>query len=136
MLAPFAPPLAEIALNSEPVKYAILALTSPLWIPFFKALWNTLDDGLREEGGLLGHPPTEDQLLELERERGPAAATLISVPKEGPVDARGPGDKAHEGGGDSQRRASRGRSGGSPPGGRAGSRGGEVPGGPRRTGFR
>lgn len=81
-------PLA-IALNSEPVKYAILALTAPLWIPFFKALWHTLNDGLREEGGLFGHPPTEEQLRELETKFGPAASSLISVPKEGPLLASG-----------------------------------------------
>jgi hypothetical protein len=81
-------PLA-IALNSEPVKYMILALTAPLWIPFFKALWHTLNDGLREEGGLLGRPPTAEQLLEMEQKFGPAAATLISVPKDGPVVAGG-----------------------------------------------
>jgi hypothetical protein len=67
----------------------ILALTAPLWIPYFKALWHTLNDGLREEGGLLGRPPTAEQLLEMEQKFGPAAATLISVPKDGPVVAGG-----------------------------------------------
>ena len=81
-----------LELNSEPVKYAIVALAAPLWIPFTKALWHTLNDGLREEGGLLGQPPTEEQLAELEQRFGPAAASLINVPKEGamrPQESRG-----------------------------------------------
>ena len=82
-------PLA-IALNSEPVKYAIIACTAPLWIPFFKALWHTLNDGLREEGGLLGRPPNAEQLAALEKLHGPASASLISVPREGPIGASGP----------------------------------------------
>src|SRR5688572_31178664 len=80
-----------LELNSEPVKYAIVALAAPLWIPFAKALWHTLNDGLREEGGLLGQPPTEEQLVEMEKLYGPAAASLINVPKEGamrPQEAR------------------------------------------------
>jgi len=83
------PPLA-LELNSEPVKYLILAVSAPLWIPFFKALWHTLNDGLREEGGLLGRPPNEEQLAELERLHGPASASLVSVPRDGPVGASQP----------------------------------------------
>jgi hypothetical protein len=82
--------LLALGLNSEPVKYAIVALAAPLWIPFAKALWHTLNDGLREEGGLLGRPPTEEQLAELERRFGPASSSLISVPKEGAVRPRDP----------------------------------------------
>jgi hypothetical protein len=84
-----------IQLNSEPVKYAIVALAAPLWIPFMRALWHTLNDGLREEGGLLGQPPTEEQLIELEKRFGPAGAALISVPK----DHHGRRPRAGRGGG-------------------------------------
>jgi hypothetical protein len=74
--------LFALQLNSEPVKYAIVAMAAPLWIPFARALWHTLNDGLRDEGGLLGQPPTEEQLRELEQRYGPAGASLISVPKD------------------------------------------------------
>ncbi len=67
-------------LNSEPVKYTILALTAPLWIPFIRALWKTLDDSLREEGGLLGEAPTEEALRELEREHGRVGESMLSEP--------------------------------------------------------
>jgi hypothetical protein len=79
-----------VSFNSEPVKYAIVALAAPLWIPFARALWHTLNDSLREEGGLLGRPPTEEELAELEKRFGPASASLISVPKEGAVRPRDP----------------------------------------------
>jgi hypothetical protein len=118
-------PLA-IALNSEPVKYGILALTAPMWIPFFKALWHTLNDGLREEGGLLGRPPTAEQLVELERRFGPASASLISVPKDGHRGHAGRPRKGAAGGAGGRDPAPRSGQGGTP--GRAAK--------PGRPGFR
>ena len=118
-------PLA-IALNSEPVKYAIVALSAPLWIPFFKALWHTLNDGLREEGGLLGRAPTEEQLREIERKLGPAASTLVSIPKDGPLEASGQ-RRAPSVSGRGADSGAQGRSAGPGGAGRA------KPGGPRRT---
>ena len=56
-------------LNSEPVKYGILFLSSPIWLPFVKALWRALNDALRDEGGILGNTPTAAELRALEREQ-------------------------------------------------------------------
>jgi hypothetical protein len=67
-------------LNSEPVKYAIVALTAPLWIPFVRSLYRTLDDALRDEGGLFGEAPSPEKLREIDRERGPAKGALTSTP--------------------------------------------------------
>jgi hypothetical protein len=69
-----------LELNSEPVKYAILALTAPLWIPFIKALWTTLDDSLRDEGGLMGEAPTREKLREMEEKHGHVAESMLSDP--------------------------------------------------------
>ena len=67
-----------ITLNSEPVKYAIILLTAPFWLPFVKALWRELNDSLREEGGLLGRTPTAQELAEMNREMGAHESALVS----------------------------------------------------------
>ena len=69
-------PLA-IALNSPAVKYAILLLAMPLWLPFAKALWAEFNDILADEGGLLGREPDEDELKEILRERARREAALV-----------------------------------------------------------
>lgn len=69
----------DIHLNSEPVKYAIIALSFPLWMPFAKALWSELNASLRDEGGLFGAPPTPAELRALERERGRFRSSMINV---------------------------------------------------------
>lgn len=73
-------PLA-LALNSEPVKYGLVILLAPYWIPFFKALWHSLNDSLREEGGLFGRAPTPEQMRDIERRHGFTADDLSSTPK-------------------------------------------------------
>ncbi len=69
----------DIHLNSEPVKYAIVALSFPLWGPFAKAMWKEFNDALRDEGGLFGAPPTPEQLRAIERERGRFRSGMVSV---------------------------------------------------------
>jgi len=73
-------PLA-LALNTEYFKYVILVLLAPFWIPFFRSLWRTLNDSLREEGGLFGRPPTDEQLKALEAQFGNPGDHLTSSPK-------------------------------------------------------
>lgn len=67
-----------LALNSEPVKYAIILLTAPFWLPFAKALWRELNDSLRDEGGILGRAPTPLELAEMNRELGVHEDSLVS----------------------------------------------------------
>ena len=68
-----------IHLNSEPVKYAIIALSFPVWWPFARALWREFNDSLRDEGGIFGSPPSAEELRRIERERGRFHSTLTSV---------------------------------------------------------
>ena len=95
-------------LNTEAVKYGIVVLLTPLWLPFIKALWKSLNAALREEGGLLGAPPTEEELREL-RHSDPLADAMISEERFVPFSAhRLDGDKAGGGpqmGGGSKSRA-------------------------------
>jgi len=67
-----------IALNSEPVKYAIIVLTAPFWLPFVRALWRELNDSLRDEGGMLGRAPTPRELAEMNRALGTHESALVS----------------------------------------------------------
>jgi hypothetical protein len=68
-----------IELNSEPVKYAVIALSAPVWLPFAKALWREFNDALRDEGGILGAAPSAAELAAIERERGRFTSGMVSV---------------------------------------------------------
>lgn len=86
----------EFGLNSEPVKYLLIVLTAPFWIPFFKALFKEFNDSLRDEGGLFGLPPTKEKLAEMNRELGKFRSPLVSELRQAPghaerLDRRGGG---------------------------------------------
>ncbi len=66
------------SLNSEPVKYAVIALSAPIWLPFVRALWKELNDSLRPEGGILGLAPSQKELEALEKSQGRHDSPLIS----------------------------------------------------------
>ncbi len=71
--------MADFSLNSEPVKYALIALATPIWLPFLRALWKELNDSLRDEGGVLGMPPSKKELAKMDRELGAHENTMLSV---------------------------------------------------------
>lgn len=66
------------SLNSEPVKYAVIALSAPVWLPFARALWKELNDSLRDEGGILGLAPSQKELELINRREGRHESPLIS----------------------------------------------------------
>jgi len=70
--------MAAFNLNSEPVKYAAIVLASPIWMPFFKALFKEFNDALRDEGGLFGRPPSREKLAEMDRQLGRFKSPLVS----------------------------------------------------------
>lgn len=80
----------EFGLNSEPVKYALIVLMAPFWIPFFKALFKEFNDSLRDEGGLFGDPPSKEKLAEMNRELGKFRSPLVSELRAGPRSAGSP----------------------------------------------
>jgi len=65
-------------LNTEPIKYAIVALSAPFWLPFMKALLREFNDALRDEGGLLGRAPTKSELAALDDRHGKFESPLLS----------------------------------------------------------
>lgn len=66
------------SLNTDLFKYALLALTAPLWWPFLKALYAEMNEALREEGGLLGNPPSESELAKIRREPPNSPSPLVN----------------------------------------------------------
>jgi len=89
----------DIHLNSEPVKYALLLLSLPFWLPFAKALWTALNDSLRDEGGLLGTAPTPEELAAIERKRGrfQSAMRSVSWEEQARLDASGGSAQGNDG---------------------------------------
>lgn len=77
--------MAAFNFNSEPVKYLVVALTSPFWWPFVKALYEEFNDALREEGGLFGDKPNAQELERIRRAEH-LEDSLVNEPK---VDAFG-----------------------------------------------
>jgi hypothetical protein len=65
-------------LNTDAVKYALVALSSPFWLPFAKALLKEFNDALRDEGGLLGRAPTKAELQKLEAAHGKFESPMLS----------------------------------------------------------
>jgi hypothetical protein len=68
----------SFSLNSEPVKYALIALTTPLWWPFVRELWKELNASLREEGGIFGSQLSAKELEQLQRVQGRRESPLVS----------------------------------------------------------
>ena len=74
----------DFALNSEPVKYALLVLSVPFWWPFVKALWEELNESLAEEGGLFGEEPDAAELARMRIEQA-HETPMVSDPWEKPT---------------------------------------------------
>jgi hypothetical protein len=67
-------------LNKSLIKYGLLILTSPIWYPFLKAVWQELNLALRADGGLLGKLPSPREREQLERGFDPEDDPLVNVP--------------------------------------------------------
>ncbi|MCA8980697.1 MAG: hypothetical protein H6831_07470 [Planctomycetes bacterium] len=78
-------------LNKSLIKYGLLILTSPIWYPFLKAVWQELNTALRADGGLLGKLPSPRERAELERNPPLDEDPLVNVP------IRRPGEKVARG---------------------------------------
>lgn len=81
------------SLNTDLFKYGLLAVTAPLWWPFLKALYAEMNEALREEGGLLGNPPSESELAKIRREPPSSPSPLVN--QEHGSQSMGRGPRAH-----------------------------------------
>ena len=68
----------KFQLNTEPIKYAVIVLSMPFWLPFFRALLREFNDALRDEGGLLGRAPTPRELKKLNAALGKFESPMLS----------------------------------------------------------
>ncbi len=68
-------------LQSSVLKYTVVFLTMPLWLPFLKALWEDINESLREDGGLLGQPPSPEMLKRMRWERRNEPDLMVSEPQ-------------------------------------------------------
>lgn len=62
------------------LKFAVIAALSPIWWPIIKTLYREIELALLEEGGLLGRPPTPDELKEKRAKYGEYENPLVSEP--------------------------------------------------------
>lgn len=51
------------------LRWVLLIAGLPIWWPFVKTLWRDFSEALREEGGLLGSPPTATELERMRKQR-------------------------------------------------------------------
>lgn len=63
------------------VKYLLLFLSAPLWLPFAKALWGEFLKDMRPDGGLVGPIPTPVQRKEIERRISREFPSQVHEPK-------------------------------------------------------
>jgi len=85
-------------LNKSLIKYGLLILTSPIWFPFLKAVWEEINIALRADGGLLGKLPGPRQRAELERRLSPEEDPLVNEPIQRPGETRSQGPRTSRGG--------------------------------------
>jgi hypothetical protein len=90
-----------VELNKEILRWVILIGAMPIWLPFLVTLWNDFNDALREDGGLIGQPPTPRELEIIRREKAAKPDLLINEPivrvgdhRRPRLDARRPGAAA------------------------------------------
>ena len=70
------------------VRYLIVILAAPIWVPFVLTLWRDFNAALRREGGLLGRAPSALELRRLDAQGQPEISRLVSEPIVRPEDRR------------------------------------------------
>ena len=73
-------------LQDSNLRYLILLLTAPLWLPVVKSLWEEVNWMLRDEGGVFGQLPNERERSELEGPLSSADDPLVEEPILTPFD--------------------------------------------------
>jgi hypothetical protein len=77
-------------INRDLLRWILLIGATPIWWPFLRTLWKDFNAALREEGGLLGAPPSGRELEVIRREREQEPDTLTSEPLVRPGEHRMP----------------------------------------------
>lgn len=61
-------------------KLFVLALASPFWFPFLKAVWEEMNFAMAEEGGVFGRTPNPTRLREIAIEKATRPDPLVHEP--------------------------------------------------------
>jgi hypothetical protein len=67
-------------LNKEILRWVLMIGAAPIWLPFLLTLWNDFNDALKEEGGLIGEPPTAAELEIIRKEKALKPEVLVNEP--------------------------------------------------------
>ena len=67
-------------LNKDILRWVLMLGSAPIWLPFLLTLWKDFNDALREDGGLIGEPPTPAELAIIKKERAMQPEMLVNEP--------------------------------------------------------
>jgi hypothetical protein len=62
------------------LKGLLVLLTSPLWYPLLRAVWEEFNEAMAEEGGVFGRTPTARELEDIRRSRASRPDPLVHEP--------------------------------------------------------
>ena len=77
-------------INKELLRWVLMIGAAPVWLPFLLTLWKDFNEALREDGGLIGEPPSPRELEAIRRERALKPDVLVNEPIVRPGDRRRP----------------------------------------------
>ncbi len=63
------------------IKYTLLLLATPIWLPFIKELWVEFNMAMREDGGLFGQAPTPRERQRISDQLAQEPLRQVHVPK-------------------------------------------------------
>jgi len=69
-----------VEVNKEILRWVFMIGAMPIWLPFLVTLWNDFNEALREDGGLLGEPPSPRELEAIRREKASKPDLLVNEP--------------------------------------------------------
>ena len=77
-------------INKEILRWVLMIGAAPIWLPFMLTLWKDFNDALREDGGLIGEPPSPAELEVIRKEKAMQPEMLVNEPIVRPGDRRKP----------------------------------------------
>jgi hypothetical protein len=69
-----------LELNKEILRWVLMIGSAPVWLPFLLTLWNDFNEALREDGGLIGEPPSPSELAIIKKEKASQPEVLVNEP--------------------------------------------------------
>ncbi len=84
--------------NTSIVKYLLVALAAPLWLPVLRALWVEVNRMLVEDGGVFGRPPSAKEAEALREDLAGLPDSLVHEPFARQHQARAGAPKSEAGG--------------------------------------